>query len=63
MENTSYTDQAKGTDFFKVVLLLCPYTAPDKFKDCFSVLKFFLVCTGLNIAHICKKLGHNLALN
>ena len=63
MENTSYTDQAKGTDFFKVVLLLCPYTAPDKFKDCFSVFKFFLVWTGLNIAHICKKLGHNLALN
>ena len=49
--------------FFKVVLLLCPYTAPDKFKDCFSVLKFFLVWTGLNIARICKKLGYNQALN
>lgn len=45
------------------MLLLCPYTAPDKFKDCFSIFKFFIVWTGLNIAHICKKLGHNLALN
>ena len=45
------------------MLLLCPYTASDKFKDCFSVSKFFIVWTGLNTAHICKKLGHNLALN